>query len=73
MRTYGEIGGVDFVRQGFSIYNLATEYRLSYQGETSTVYVNNMAELKDEIRKLSGGCIDEQQDQIQVLPMHDNR
>jgi len=50
MRTYGEIAGVSFNRLRWSVYHLATEYRL-YDGEsTKLVYVNTMLELKEEIR-----------------------
>ena len=71
MRKYGDIGGVYFVRQGYSIYNLADEYKLVYNGEASIVYVNNITELREEIRNLAGDCFDEEQ--YQVPPMHHNR
>tara|TARA_R110002012_G_C11292538_1_gene572173 strand:- start:122 stop:346 length:225 start_codon:yes stop_codon:yes gene_type:complete len=73
VRRYGDIGSVYFVRQGYNIYNLAYEYKLVYNGEASMVYVNNMTELREEIRKLEGDCFDEQQDQVQVPPMQQNR
>lgn len=52
MRKYGEIGNVYFISQGYNIYNLATEYKLTYDGETVFVYMNNMTELKKEITNL---------------------
>ena len=49
MRKYGQIQDVDFRHQGYDIYNLAQKYKLiSYHG-TKFVYVNSMAELKEEI------------------------
>jgi hypothetical protein len=72
MRKHGEIGGVYFRMQRFSIYSLGYEYRLFYGGDSSLVSVRNMKELKQEIAKLAGGFIDEQQDQIQVQPMQRN-
>lgn len=50
MRTYGEISGVMYKRVGWNIYNLATEYRLFDGDMRKSVYVNSMAELKQEIR-----------------------
>ena len=64
MRRYGDIGGVYFIRQGYSIYSLAYEYKLTHNGEASTVYVNNMTELREEISKLAGDYIDDQQARI---------
>ncbi len=52
MRNYGEIKDVIFIRQGWNIYNLAFEYKLSYDGEVFLVYVTSMAELKKEIANL---------------------
>ncbi len=52
MRNYGEIKDVIFIHQGWNIYNLAFEYKLSYDGEVFFVYVTSMAELKKEIANL---------------------
>lgn len=73
MRRYGDIGNVYFVKQGFCIYGLAFKYKLTFNGENSLVYANNMTELREEIRKLSGESFNEQEDHIQVPPMHDTR
>jgi hypothetical protein len=49
MRSYGEINEVDFKRFGYDIYNLAFKYELrDYHGK-KFVYVNSMAELREEI------------------------
>ena len=53
MRTYGEIDNVSFEAQGFSIYELAEEYKLWKYGLNKTVYVNSMTELKAEIAKFN--------------------
>jgi len=55
MRKYGEIDGVYFVFQGFSIWNLAYEYKLSYDCVTILTYANTMKELKQEINKFRNG------------------
>lgn len=52
MRKYGEISGVYFVSQGWDIYNLATKYKLSVEGEVAIVYVNTMPELQEEITNM---------------------
>ena len=45
---------MDFKRFGFDIRNLAIKYELrSYQGK-KFVYVNSMAELREEINKFNG-------------------
>ena len=52
MRTYGTIGDVYFVKQGFSIYTLGYEYKLINLGdntESQIVSVCNMKELKSKI------------------------
>lgn len=52
MRTYGTIGDIYFVKQGFSIYTLGYEYKLINLGnndQPKIVSVSNMAELKKEI------------------------
>lgn len=59
MRTYGEIGGVSFVSHGFDIYNVANKYKLSHNGRNISVFVNNMAELREEITKFLEGEHDE--------------
>jgi len=53
MRSYGEIAGVGFSNQGFDVYNLAYQYKLFSMYETRIVFVCDMTELKDEIRKLA--------------------
>lgn len=59
MRSYGEINEVDFKRFGYDIYNLAFKYELrSYQGK-KFVYVNSMAELREEINKFNGEYYEE--------------
>lgn len=54
MRKYGDIGNVHFSNQGWNIYNLAFEYKLSYNGYTNFIYVTTMKELKEEIAKKIG-------------------
>lgn len=54
MRKYGEINGVSFSDQGFSIYNLAYEYKLRSVDGSVLVYANSMAELRAEISKFIG-------------------
>lgn len=54
MRTRGEIDGVRFTRQQWSIYHLATAYLLYDGEECQTVYVNTMLELKREIANMAG-------------------
>jgi hypothetical protein len=51
MRSYGEIGEVCFQRKGWSIYNLATEYRVWDGCRSKSVFVNSMLELKEELNK----------------------
>jgi hypothetical protein len=58
MRRYGQIDGVDFDKVGFNIYNLAFEYTLrEFEGDIAvrkkSVYVNNMKELREEIKKFN--------------------
>jgi hypothetical protein len=54
MRSYGEINGIDFKKFGYDIYNLAYKFELrGYQGK-KFVYVNSMAELREEINKFNG-------------------
>lgn len=64
MRRHGYIAGVSFVKTGWSIYNLAYEYRLTEGEGSHVVYVNSMAELKQEIRKIVGDYHYEQENQI---------
>ena len=52
MRSYGEIRGVSFRKVGFSIYHLATEYKLSTGDGSISVYADSMTELKKEINNL---------------------
>lgn len=65
MRNHGNIADVQFIRQGYDIYNLAIKYKLSHNGYQVYVYVNNMTELREEITKFITGEYDEQ-NQVQV-------
>ena len=54
VRKYGYIGNAYFSHQGFSIRNLAEEYKIVCNEESKTVYVNSMSELKHEIAEIYG-------------------
>lgn len=69
MRTHGTIDGVKFKRLGFSIYEVADEYRLVLDGKVKTVYVLTMKELRRKIAEFSGVFIDGKKDQVQVQPL----
>lgn len=54
MRTHGTIDGVKFKRVGFSIYEVADEYRLVLDGKVKTVYVLSMKALRRKIAEFAG-------------------
>lgn len=60
MRSYGEYADVSFQRVGWSIYNLAYEYRIWDGYDAKSVFVTSMRELKDEINKFVMGGYDEE-------------
>lgn len=53
MRTYGEIDGVYFRRQGWDIYSHGIKYKLMGYDENKFVSVTTMKELKAEITKFN--------------------
>jgi hypothetical protein len=55
IKRYGEINDVIFRNQGYCPYNMATKYKLSYEGEVYFVYVDSYKELKEKIMQLTGG------------------
>lgn len=55
MRKYGEIQSVNYKFIKHCAFNQADEYKLVYQGHAHFVYVDTMAELKEEIGELLGG------------------
>lgn len=53
MRTYGEIEGVYFRRQGWDIRSHGIKYKLIGGDSSKFVSVNSMKELKEEIAKFN--------------------
>lgn len=46
MRIWGTIGEIDYERAGWSIYQLAYEYRLKAWWGEKTVYADNFSDLQ---------------------------
>lgn len=51
---HGTIDGVRFRKVGWSINALAYSVKLTKDGQTKTVHVNNITELKHEIANFDG-------------------